>query len=274
MKYIPGAFFIAILFSIWGNKIYSKTNDFITTKGAEMVDAQGRSFIMKGVNIGNWLVPEGYMFHFKATNAPRQINEVIQELLGPEDAKAFWAKYLDNYITQEDIKYLKSTGMNSIRLPFHYKLFTTEDYLGTNDDTRGFKYIDSVVKWCRQEGLYVLLDMHCAPGGQTGDNIDDSHGYPFLYQSESLQLQTEQLWKKIALHYNNEPTVIGYDLLNEPIAHYFDASQLWRTEEHVFIHEVQGTSNFPGLADATTLRKLEDGRNSLSDHGDYLSAIW
>jgi len=112
--------------------------------------------------------------------------------------------------------------MNSIRIPFNYRLFTNENYMGANDSTRGFQYLDRVINWCKKEKLYVLLDMHCAPGGQTGDNIDDGYGYPFLFENEPSQVQCAAIWKRIAVHYKNETIIIGYDLLNEPIAHYFD----------------------------------------------------
>ena len=58
--------------------------------------------------------------------------------------------------------------------------------------------MDSLVKWCKKENIYVLLDMHCAPAGQTGDNIDDSYGYPFLFESEEAQHLTVNIWKQIA----------------------------------------------------------------------------
>ncbi|UCG27912.1 MAG: cellulase family glycosylhydrolase, partial [Bacteroidales bacterium] len=64
-------------------------------------------------------------------------------------------------------------------------------------------------------------DMHCAPGGQTGDNIDDSYGYPYLLKSQSSQDLISEVWVKIAGKYKGDPVVIGYDLMNEPIAHYF-----------------------------------------------------
>ena len=64
--------------------------------------------------------------------------------------------------------------------------------------------------------------MHAAPGGQTGDNIDDSFGYPFLFENAEDQELTAKIWGKLATRYRNEPTILGYDLLNEPIAHYFD----------------------------------------------------
>ncbi len=111
--------------------------------------------------------------------------------------------------------------MNSIRIPFHYKLFTNEDYMNLDSSHNGFELIDQVVEWCRQQGLYVILDMHDAPGGQTGDNIDDSYGYPWLIESESCKQQLCDIWKNIAGHYANDTIILGYDLLNEPVAHYF-----------------------------------------------------
>lgn len=116
--------------------------------------------------------------------------------------------------------------MNSIRIPFNYRLFTNENYMGANDASRGFIYLDKVINWCKKENLYIILDMHCAPGGQTGDNIDDSNGYPFLFEDAESQSLCIDIWKSIAARYKNESIIIGYDLLNEPIAHYFDKDKL------------------------------------------------
>src|SRR5450759_3428903 len=113
--------------------------------GKEIVDAGGKPFLIKGTNLGNWLVPEGYMFMFKNTNSPRMIHETIVQLIGPEAATAFWKKYLDCYITEADIHYLKRIGVNSVRVPFNYRLFTNEDSLGDNDSSRGFHLLDNVI---------------------------------------------------------------------------------------------------------------------------------
>ena len=68
--------------------------------------------------------------------------------------------------------------------------------------------------------MYVVIDMHQAPGGQTGTNIDDSYGYPWLYDSPGDQAELIDIWKRIADQYKDEPAVLGYDLLNEPIPHF------------------------------------------------------
>jgi len=85
----------------------------------------------------------------------------------------------------------------------------------------GFRRLDDVIGWCEAEGLYVILDLHAAPGGQTGDNIDDSWGYPWLFTDSAAQATTIDLWRRIAERCKERTIVLGYDLLNEPIAHYF-----------------------------------------------------
>ena len=220
-KRVNTIFLFTTLFSIC-----SFAQVYFTVKGKNIISPNGKSFQIKGTNLGNWLVPEGYMFAFKDVSSPRLINQTLTELVGPDAITKFWKKYLDVYITEVDIHYLKSIGMNSIRIPFNYRLFTNENYMGGNDSTRGFLYLDRAINWCKKEKLYVILDMHCAPGGQTGDNIDDGDGYPFLFENEQSRILCTDIWKRIAAHYKNETTIIGYDLLNEPIAHYFDKEKL------------------------------------------------
>lgn len=201
----------------------AQTTGFIYTQGKNLMLPAGKTFTMRGTNLGNWLVPEGYMFKLKDVNSPRMINQAFSELIGPSALDSFWKTYLNNYITASDIGYMKSIGMNSIRVPFNYRLFTSEKYMGETNPNHGFELLDKLISWCKKEQLYILLDMHCAPGGQTGDNIDDGEGYPFLFESEKDQQLTADIWKRIAARYKNESIIIGYDLLNEPIATYFNA---------------------------------------------------
>lgn len=198
---------------------------FVTVRGKVLITPSGEPLFVKGINLGNWLMPEGYMFKFKHATSPRLIHAVINELVGEDEAKRFWKAYHDNYITAEDIKFISDAGFNTIRVPFNYRLFVIND-----DPARlegiGYELLDRVINWASKENLYVVLDMHAAPGGQTGDNIDDSWGYPFLFDSAESQELTVRIWQKIATRYANEPAVLGYDLLNEPIAHFFDTAQL------------------------------------------------
>lgn len=198
---------------------------FVSTRGADVVGPDGKAILLQGINIGNWLVPEGYMFKFDSATSPRKIHEVFSELVGAEAAQSFWKAYRDSYITHDDIRFIRRTGLNSIRVPFNWRLFTSDDYADVWA-APGFEMLDRILAWCSEENLWVVLDMHCAPGGQTGDNIDDSWGYPFLFESPQSQQRTIELWNRIADRCKNERIVIGYDLLNEPIAHYYDQKKL------------------------------------------------
>ena len=198
---------------------------FVTTKGKQFIAPNGEPLFLKGIGLGNWLLPEGYMFKFKRTNSPRRIETVINELVGEDEARNFWRTFRANYITSDDIRFLKQAGFNSVRIPFNYRLLATETDPPALEGP-GYELLDRVIGWCKEQQLYVVLDMHGAPGGQSGDNIDDSSGYPFLFESPASQELTVRLWKKLADRYKDEPIVIGYDLLNEPIAHFFDIEKL------------------------------------------------
>ena len=145
--------------------------------------------------------------------SPSEIRALVLELLGPEGSAAFWQNYRENYVTREDVALLHRAGFNAIRVPLHSSLFES-------DEAEGFRLLDRLIAWSRAEHLYVILDLHAAPGGQTGTNIDDSAGYPWLYQSAQEQEHLIAIWRRLATHYRDEPTVLGYDLLNEPIPHY------------------------------------------------------
>jgi endoglucanase len=187
---------------------------FAHTDHKQIVDAAGKALLVRATNLGNWLVPEGYMWLFEGgPQSPSEIRALVLELLGPEGSAALWQKYRENYITREDIALLHRAGLNAIRVPLHYTLFES-------DDAEGFKLLDRLILWSRAEGLYVILDLHAAPGGQTGANIDDGAGYPWLYQSPQEQEHLISIWRRLATHYRDEPAVLGYDLLNEPIPHF------------------------------------------------------
>src|SRR6266850_4768106 len=117
---------------------------FVTTHGKEFVAPSGRPLLLRGINLGNWLMPEGYMFKFKAANSPRLIQVVVNQLVGEDEARRFWKAYRDNYINDEDIRFIKQAGFNSVRVPFNYRLFVAE-----GDSQRlegvGYELLDRVV---------------------------------------------------------------------------------------------------------------------------------
>lgn len=192
---------------------------YVHAQGEQIVDGSGKPLHLHGISLGNWLLTEGYMWHFQGgPQSEREIEELVAEMLGPEHAASFWQSYRDTYISKADIHRIKQAGFDSVRIPFHHKLFSSPD-------AEGYRLLDRVIQWCSEEGLFVVLDLHAAPGGQTGANIDDSNGWPWLFSDAAAQQQTVELWKSLAHHYRDSRTVIGYDLLNEPLPHYTAGQQ-------------------------------------------------
>lgn len=195
----------------------------VRIEGKDFVAPDGSVLRLKGISLGNWLMPEGYMFKFEVAKAPRQIYGAFERLLGPERAQAFWSEYRDRYIAQDDIRFIKSVGFNTVRIPLHWDLFMTAD--GTMAGP-GWALLDRMLGWVRAAGLYAIVDLHAAPGGQTGINHDDGPGYPLMFYVPRDRDLTVALWRAIAQRYAGDPTILGYDLLNEPIAPYHDTATL------------------------------------------------
>jgi endoglucanase len=186
-------------------------SQYVQTRGAEIVDASGKPLQIRGISIGNWFVLEGYFWRFGGlSQAQTELEQVFTDLLGPTHAQEFLYKWRQNFMTESDVHRIKQDGFNTIRIPLHTKYFKT-------DDDEGFKLIDQLLKWCREDHIYVILMLESGVGGFTGEASDDGPGYPWLLKDAGMQDYVGQAWQRIANHYKDEPIILGYDLLNEPL---------------------------------------------------------
>ena len=197
--------------------LFQSVFGFFKTRGMEILDLDKNPIILRGYGLGGWLVPEGYMLHVPGYGSPTSIRNRIVELIGEEATDQFFELYRKNYVAEKDIELIAEWGFNSIRLPFHYQFFSPIDSPGVFIED-GFEIIDTLLIWCKKNNLYLILDMHCAPGGQNDGNISDSDGEEAkLWTIPSNQDRTVEIWKRIAERYVNEEWIVGYDLLNEPV---------------------------------------------------------
>src|SRR5215212_1892377 len=230
----------------------------VRIEGKNFVALDGRTLAIKGISLGNWLMPEGYMFKFEVAKAPRQIYGAFERLLGPERAEAFWTEYRERYIAEDDIRFIKSVGFNTVRIPLHWDLFMTADGTMTGP---GWTLLDRVLGWVRAAGLYAIVDIHAAPGGQTGINHDDGPGYPLMFYVPRHRDLTVALWQAIAKRYAGNPAILGYDILNEPIAPYHDVATL-NPRLEPFYREV-----------TTAIRDVDPGRIVFLAGGQWSSSF-
>jgi alpha-L-fucosidase 2 len=187
------------------------------------VDDGGREVILRGMGLGGWMLQEGYMLGINKEGTQHSIKARITDLVGKEDCAKFYQLWRQNHMSRADVELLAKSGFNSIRLPMHYNLFTLpieeEPIKGGNTWLEtGFAMIDSLLAWCKANQMFLILDLHAAPGGQGKDaNISDyDPAKPSLWESGLNREKTIALWRKLAERYAREPWIGGYDLLNEP----------------------------------------------------------
>lgn len=199
---------------------------FLRTDKTEIINDNG-PFLIKSIGTGNWMIQEGYMMQSTSAGVSThsQFRNKLIETMGEEKTDIFYQEWLKHHFTKADLDSMKTWGFNSLRVALHYKWFTLpiEEETKSNKELSqtyietGFTMMDSLLSWCSQNEMYLILDMHGAPGGQGKDaNISDyDPAKPSLWESDDNKKKLELLWVKIAERYKDEPWLGGYDLINE-----------------------------------------------------------
>jgi len=193
------------------------------------------------------------MWNIRTLDRPRHFEAAIIDLIGEKDAAEFWKLYHDNFLTETDVKAMKSWGVNSLRVALLASMLQPRQDQPDGPPYKyseyGFQYLDSLVTWCEKYQVGVIWDMHGAPGGQNAENISDSDGEARLWtEKEKYWPRCIDLWQTIAERYKNHDCIIGYDLLNEPLLRRYEglSTQLLR-ELYVLITEAIRTVDTEGI---------------------------
>ena len=168
---------------------------------------------IKGVNIGSWLLMEGYILGGR--NIPEsEFKHYFKKENGAKGLREFERSYRDNFITENDFQNIAAMGANTIRIPFNCRLIETRAYVYSEE---GLSYLDKALVWAKKYNLGVILDLHAAAGAQNCDWHGDSDGKAHLWERKEYQERTYALWEKIADRFRDNTALIGYDVLNEPV---------------------------------------------------------
>jgi len=202
--------------------VYSQ--GFLKTDNKKIVNGGGSEVILRGLGLGGWMLQEGYMLKTQPfINTQHVLRNSIEALIGAANTDTFYNVWLANHCRKIDIDSLASWGFNSVRLPMHYNLFTLpiEEEPVPYENTwleKGFELTDSLLSWCGANNMYLILDLHAAPGGQGHDAAiaDYDSTKPSLWESAENRAKTVSLWRKLAERYADEIWIGGYDLINEP----------------------------------------------------------
>ncbi len=196
----------------------NRVRGFLKADGRKLVNGAGEEVLLAGVGLGNWFVPEGYMWRFAGEyDRPSRIESLVGLLAGAKYADSFWRRFRETYVTRRDIEMIAAMGFNSVRIPLHWRtLLADEPGIEFLED--GFRLVDRCLDWCEEFGIYAVLDLHAAPGGQTGWNMDDSFDdIPRLFVDPECRQRAIALWEEIARRYQDRWIVAAFDLLNEPL---------------------------------------------------------
>lgn len=203
--------------------VQASAQSFLRAQDQYIVNEQGEKVLLRGMGLGGWMLQEGYMLKLGNLGQQHVMRAKFEELAGKEATDAFYKAWLANHTTKADIDAMAKWGFNSVRLPMHFNLYTLpieqEPVAGQNTWLeQGFAMTDQLIAWAKANNMYVILDLHAAPGGQGNDFAisDRNPNTPSLWQSEANQQKMIALWRKLAQRYANEPAVGAYDIINEP----------------------------------------------------------
>ncbi|HEY0245126.1 MAG TPA: cellulase family glycosylhydrolase, partial [Mucilaginibacter sp.] len=170
-------FFLVALLGSFSSLSYGQ--GYLKASGRIITDEKGNKVILRGMGLGGWMLQEGYMFRLSNIGQQYKIKAKIQEVTDSAYTLKFYEQWLANNTRRVDIDSMRSWGFNSIRLPMHYNLYTLpveqEPVAGKNTwIDKGFKMTDDLLAWCKDNHMYLILDLHATPGGQGNDlNISD-----------------------------------------------------------------------------------------------------
>ncbi len=194
---------------------------FLKTSGLDIRNDSGQGEVvpLRGVNLGSWLLMEDWMCPMDSSgNLTNEwmVREKLTQRFGAATKDSLMGAYQDAWLMESDFDNITALGMNCIRLPFWYLNLQEDDGTWRAD---AFHRLDWAVSNAWERGIYTILDLHGAPGGQTANAKSTGRSWPTaaLWTNSTYQARTRDIWARVSAHYNGNPAVAGYDLLNEPM---------------------------------------------------------
>ncbi|WP_302625929.1 cellulase family glycosylhydrolase [uncultured Eubacterium sp.] len=218
--------------------------NFLKADGKQLKNTSGDTVYLRGVNAGGYMLQEIWLCATKGTTddnksgnirCQQDILNTLTNRFGKEKTRTLIDTYEKNYWTYKDFENCAKLGINCIRLPIWYRNLVDENGNWYNN---AFERMDWFIEQAGRYGIYVIIDMHGTYGSQNGSHNSGMHGGETNQQKKdnsklffgsdagTNQAKYLDMWSKIAEHYKGNPVVAGYDLLNEPMADYMNATDV------------------------------------------------
>ncbi|KAH7022269.1 glycoside hydrolase superfamily [Ilyonectria destructans] len=215
---------------------------------------------MRGVNLGSQFIVERWMAEgsWKEMGCGKYNDEwACVEAIGQTAADKAFEGHWANWTTESDIKQIASLGLNTIPVGFWIRedLVYDDEYFPRG----GLAYLDRIVGWCKKHGLYVIMDLHAAPGSQSPNEQFTGHStLPGFYTPENYERALKFLeWMTKRIHTHDNYTTVGMlEVLNEPVhvsAWMDDAADMIETFYPAAYERIQDMETNLEIADADRL---------------------
>lgn len=192
---------------------------WLHVEGEKIVDEEGRAVLLRGINLGSWLVQEMWMMPFH-TQPPKNSDfkpikdhitlwRTLEARFGIYDTDRIRTAFRNAWLTEKDFAKIKACGLNCVRIPFIHEM--------TNEPGGLFFWLDKAIDYAERNDLYVILDMHGAPGLQSDKHHTGLSDACELFSNHHNVHKTAEIWAKIAERYKDRSCIAGYDTLNEPM---------------------------------------------------------
>jgi endoglucanase len=187
--------------------------------GRNVVNSSGSIVHLRGFNLGAWMTMEKWMCPMDSGSLADNY-AVIQKLdsrFGVATEQSLLRTYQQSWITTTDLDNIHNAGYNVVRVPVWYgDFYAIGNISNAGWRSDAFTQLDWLVSNAGSRGIYVIIDMHGAVGGQSTDVVTGRGGQNQYWSNGNNQGNTNFMWWQIANHYNGNGTVAAYDLLNEP----------------------------------------------------------
>jgi len=193
----------------------ASSGSLLRVDGPRLVDATtGEPVVLRGYNAGGWLNMENFLTGYPGTES--QHRKALRRALGPELYDVFFHEFLSVFFADADVAYLASLGLNSVRIPFNYRHFESDDAPFELKES-GFAWLEGAVQSCQRHGLYAILDFHALPGAQNQHwHSDNGTNHAAFWEYRHFQDRAVHLWEALADRFRENPAVAGYNVMNEP----------------------------------------------------------
>jgi endoglucanase len=186
----------------------------LSTDGSRITNRDGSPVVLRGFGLGGWMNMENFITGYPANEEAQR--EAVRAVLGEERCELFFDRFLKHFFTEDDARFIRSLGLNLLRLPVNYR-HLEDDMRPFEIKEEGFRHLDRVVELCAQHEIYTIIDLHALPGYQNQHwHSDNPTHKALLWKHKHFQNRIVNIWEHIAERYRGNPWVAGYNPINEP----------------------------------------------------------